>query len=358
MNGDAETTGGAGTTGDAGTYADTALPGSLHGRSFCRETDLDAREWTDLLDLADALKDARRSGTERRLLEGSNVALVFEKTSTRTRAAFSVAAADQGAATTLFDPTGSQVGHKESTEDTAAVLGRMFDAILYRGARQEDVETLATHAGVPVYNGLTDEWHPTQMLADFQTMREHSGRDASEISYAFLGDLRFNIARSHAIAAALLGADLRLAGPASLGPPEDVLAEARHLAEASGGSVTVIEDPHEAVAGVDFVHTDVWVSMGEPSEVWRSRVEELMPYRVDAALMEAAGEGARFMHCLPAYHDARTTVGAEIARATGLEGGLEVSDEVFRSARSVVFDQAENRLHTTKALLVATLAGG
>ena len=330
----------------------------LTGRSFLKELDFLPEELTYLLDLADELKAARREAREEQLLTGRVIALIFEKTSTRTRAAFEVAAHDQGAHVTNFDPSGSQIGHKESVADTAAVLGRMFDAIQFRGTSQGDIERLANHAGVPVYNGLTDDWHPTQMLADFQTMREASGKEANDLSYAFCGDLRFNMARSHVVTAALLGSDIRLAGPESLSIPGEVLEAAREIAALTGASITVTDDAAEAVTGVDFVHTDVWVSMGEPSEVWRSRVEELMPYRVDAALMESAGEGARFMHCLPAYHDARTTVGAEIARATGLEGGLEVSDEVFRSARSVVFDQAENRLHTTKALLVATLAGG
>ena len=328
----------------------------LRGRSFTKELDLTAAEFNHLLDLAAELKAARRTGTEEQRLAGRNIALVFEKTSTRTRAAFEVAAHDQGAHVTNFDPSGSQVGHKESVADTARVLGRMFDAIEYRGQHQSDVEELATHAGVPVYNGLTDEWHPTQMLADFLTMTEATGKAASEITYAFVGDLRFNMARSHAVTAALLGADLRLAGPASLTRPADVLEVARDLAAESGGSVTVTEDASAAVAGAEFVHADVWVSMGEPAEVWDGRVDVLMPYRVDDALMAAAGADARFMHCLPAYHDDRTAVGAEIMAATGLPGGIEVTHEVFEANARIVFDQAENRLHTIKALMVATLA--
>lgn len=328
----------------------------LRGRSVCKELDLTQAEFTHLLDLADTLKTAKRTGAEEQRLRRRNIALVFEKTSTRTRAAFEVAAHDQGAHVTTFDPGGSQVGHKESAADTARVLGRMFDAIQFRGSRQQDVETLAEHAGVPVYNGLTDDWHPTQTLADFQTMREACGKPADAVSYAFVGDLRFNMARSHAVTAALLGADLRLAGPPSLSLPADVLEVAQRIAADTGAGITVTDDPVEAVRDVDFVHTDVWVSMGESADVWTSRVNELLPYRVDASLMAHAGEGARFMHCLPAYHDDATVIGKEIAARTGVTGGLEVTDEVFESARSIVFDQAENRLHTIKALLVATLA--
>ncbi|MFV0316302.1 MAG: ornithine carbamoyltransferase [Microthrixaceae bacterium] len=328
----------------------------LKGRSFLKELDLLPEELIHLLDLADDLKAAKRARAEQQHLVGRNIALVFEKTSTRTRAAFEVAAHDQGAHVTNFDPSGSQIGHKESVADTAGVLGRMFDAIQYRGSSQAAIERLAANAGVPVYNGLTDEWHPTQMLADFQTMRAISAKPANEISYAFLGDLRFNMARSHVVTAALLGADVRLAGPGSLSVPADVLDAAEAIAQRTGASITVTDDATAAVSGVDFVHTDVWVSMGEPRDVWSSRVKSLMPYRVDEKLMEAAGRQARFMHCLPAYHDLETEIGKEIAGHTGLTGGLEVTDGVFRSERSIVFDQAENRLHTTKALLVATLA--
>ena len=329
----------------------------LTGRSFLKELDFLPEELTYLLDLADDLKAARREAREEQLLTGRVIALIFEKTSTRTRAAFEVAAHDQGAHVTNFDPSGSQIGHKESVADTAAVLGRMFDAIQFRGTSQGDIERLANHAEVPVYNGLTDDWHPTQMLADFQTMREASGKEANDLSYAFCGDLRFNMARSHVVTAALLGSDIRLAGPESLSIPGEVLEAAREIAARTGASITVTDDAAEAVTGVDFVHTDVWVSMGEPREVWASRIKELMPYRVDEKLMSAAGKRARFMHCLPAYHDLETQIGADIAGHTGLTGGLEVTDGVFRSERSIVFDQAENRLHTIKALMVATLAG-
>jgi ornithine carbamoyltransferase len=329
----------------------------LRNRSFLKEVDFTASELGDLLDLARSLKEAKRTGTEERRLEGRSIALLFEKTSTRTRAAFEVAAHDQGAHTTYFDPSGSQLGHKESIADTARVLGRIYDAIEFRGNDQADVEELARHAGVPVYNGLTNEWHPTQMLADFLTMHEWSGKPYHELSYAFVGDCRFNMARSLLVMGALMGADVRLAGPTALQPPADVVRVARELATSSGAQVTLTDDPHRAVAGVDFVHTDVWVSMGEDTTVWASRVKELADYQVNAELLEASGNPTvRFMHCLPAYHDDKTVIGAQIMREAGVTGGLEVTDAVFESPASIVFDQAENRMHTTKALLVATLA--
>jgi ornithine carbamoyltransferase len=309
-----------------------------------------------LLDLSAALKAAKYSGTETQRLQGKNIALLFEKTSTRTRAAFEVAAFDQGAHVTYFDPSGSQMGHKESIADTARVLGRMYDAIEFRGDHQSDIEALAAHAGVPVYNGLTDEWHPTQTLADFLTMHEASKKPYGEISYAFLGDLRFNMARSHIVMAALMGSDLRLGGPAELGPPDDVLAAAKEIAGDTGATITVTDDPERAVEGVDFVHTDVWVSMGEPKEVWDDRIALLEPYQVNTALMETAGNDAMFMHCLPAFHDDDTVVGKEMIEHTGMTDGIEVTNRVFEAPNSVVFDQAENRLHTIKAVLVATLA--
>jgi ornithine carbamoyltransferase len=289
-------------------------------------------------------------------LAGKEIALIFEKTSTRTLAGFEVAAYDQGAHVTYFAPSGSQIGHKESIADTARVLGRMYDAIEYRGNRQSDVEELARHAGVPIYNGLTDEWHPTQMLADFLTMHETSGKPYNELSYAFVGDLRFNMGRSHTVMAALMGADLRLVGPKELAPPKDVVDAANEIAERTGATITITEDPEEGVKGVDFIHTDVWVSMGEAKDVWTSRVAELKAYQVNGDLMRAAGKSTRFMHCLPAFHDTNTTVGREIMELTDMPDGLEVTNEVFESDRSVVFQQAENRLHTIKALLVATLA--
>jgi len=331
--------------------------GALRGRSFLKELDFSSVELGSMLELAGELKAARRAGAEQRHLEGRSIALVFEKTSTRTRAAFEVAAHDQGAHVTYLDPTGSQLGHKESIADTAQVLGRMYDAIEFRGEAQRDVEALAVHAGVPVYNGLTNEWHPTQMLADFLTMHEAASKAFGDLAYAFVGDCRYNMGRSLLVMGAIMGADVRLAGPTALHPPTDVLAIAAELAARTGARLTVTEDPREAVDGVDFVHTDVWVSMGEPKDVWVERARLLAPYRVDTALLAASGNPqVRFMHCLPAFHDASTVVGAEIITATGMTEGLEVTDEVFRSPASVVFDQAENRLHTVKALLVATLA--
>jgi ornithine carbamoyltransferase len=329
---------------------------NLKGRSFLKEIDFEPHEMRYFLDLSKALKTAKYSGTEAKRLAGKEIALIFEKTSTRTLAGFEVAAYDQGAHVTYFAPSGSQIGHKESIADTARVLGRMYDAIEYRGNRQVDVEALAEHAGVPVYNGLTDEWHPTQMLADFLTMHETSGKPYNELSYAFVGDLRFNMGRSHTVMAALMGSDIRLVGPKELGPPKDVLDIANEIAGRTGASITVTDDPGEGVKGVDFIHTDVWVSMGEAKDVWKSRVEELKAYQVNSDLMKAAGNNTRFMHCLPAFHDTNTTVGSEIMESTDMPDGLEVTNDVFESPNSVVFQQAENRLHTIKALLVATLA--
>jgi ornithine carbamoyltransferase len=329
----------------------------VKNRSFVKELDFTPKEMAFLLELSADLKKAKYTGTEQPTLKGKNIALLFEKTSTRTRAAFEVAAFDQGAHVTYFDPSGSQMGHKESIADTGRVLGRMYDALEYRGAWQKDVEELAAHAGVPVYNGLTAEWHPTQMLADYLTMHEASKKPYNRISYAFMGDLRFNMARSHIVLAALMGSDLRLGGPAELAPPADVLEAAYEIAERTGAKITVTEDPDEAVAGVDFIHTDVWVSMGEPKDVWTSRVELLKPYQVNTALMDASGvDGVYFMHCLPGFHDMNTVVGKEMMEHTGMPDGLEVTDAVFESPNSLVFDQAENRLHTIKAIMVATLA--
>jgi ornithine carbamoyltransferase len=330
---------------------------NLRNRSFLKEADFSPRELRYLLRLAEALKLAKYAGTEVKHLEGREIALIFAKTSTRTRSAFEVAAYDQGAHVTYLDPSGSQLGHKESIADTAAVLGRMYDAIEYRGDRQADVEALAAHAGVPVYNGLTDEWHPTQMLADFLTMHEASGKALHHIAYAFVGDCRFNMGRSLLVMGALMGSDVRLAGPAELHPPKSVVQQAEEIASGTGARLTITDDPAEAVSGVDFIHTDVWVSMGESKDVWTERVRLLAPYQVNAALMEKAGNRAvGFMHCLPAFHDTNTVVGREIMQHTGMSRGLEVTDEVFTSGASLVFDQAENRLHTIKAILVATLA--
>ena len=329
---------------------------NLRNRSFLKEIDFTPAELRYLLRLSESLKTAKYAGTETRHLAGKEIALIFAKTSTRTRSAFEVSAYDQGAHVTYLDPSGSQLGHKESIADTAAVLGRMYDGIEFRGNSQSDVEELAAHAGVPVYNGLTDEWHPTQMLADFLTMHEASQKPYDKLVYAFVGDCRFNMGRSLLVMGALMGADVRLAGPAELHPPKDVADLARDMAGRTRATITLTEDPAAAVAGADFIHTDVWVSMGEAKDVWTNRVRQLRPYQVNTALMAAAGNPAvKFMHCLPAYHDMNTVVGREIMEHTDMTDGLEVTDEVFQSPASIVFDQAENRLHTIKAVLVATL---
>ena len=328
------------------------------GSSFVKVIDHDPTDLLDLIDLSSSLKRAKREGTESHSLSGKNIALLFEKTSTRTRAAFEVGAFDQGARVTYLDPSGSQMGHKESIADTARVLGRMYDAIEYRGSAQANVETLAAHAGVPVYNGLTDEWHPTQMLADFLTMQEHAKRPFNEMAFAFVGDCRFNMGRSLLAMGALMGCDVRMVGPEGLQPPADVVAIAEDIAGSTGARITLTDDPIAGVEGVDFIHADVWVSMGESKDVWRSRVDELRGFQVNRSLMAAAGTpDVKFMHCLPAFHDANTDVGAQIMEVTGMPDGIEVTDEVFESAASIVFDQAENRMHTIKALMVATLAG-
>jgi ornithine carbamoyltransferase len=329
---------------------------NLRNRSFLKEVDFTPRELRFLLQLSEALKIAKYAGTETSQLAGKEIALIFEKTSTRTRSAFEVAAYDEGAHVTYLDPSGSQMGHKESIADTARVLGRMYDGIEYRGNAQADVETLAEHAGVPVYNGLTDEWHPTQMLADFLTMHESSNKPYDTLSYAFVGDCRFNMGRSLLVTGALMGSDVRLAGPEELHPPKDVADLAAGIAERTGARITITDDAADAVHGVDFIHTDVWVSMGEPKDVWTDRVNLLRPYQVNTALLQASGNPkVKFMHCLPAFHDPNTTVGREMMEHTGMTSGLEVTGEVFESPASIVFDQAENRLHTIKAILVATL---
>ena len=329
---------------------------NLNNRSFLKEIDFEPGELRYLLRLSEALKMAKYAGFEGKRLAGKEIALIFAKTSTRTRSAFEVAAYDEGAHVTYLDPSGSQLGHKESIADTAAVLGRMYDAIEFRGNRQAEVEALAAHAHVPVYNGLTDEWHPTQMLADFLTMHEASNKPYDAISYAFVGDCRFNMGRSLLVMGALMGSDVRLAGPAELHPPKDVVQIAEDIARRTRARITLTEDPAEAVSGADFIHTDVWVSMGEAKDVWAERVRILTPYQVNARLLERAENPAvKFMHCLPAFHDANTVVGKEIMEHTGMTAGLEVTDEVFQSQASIVFDQAENRLHTIKAVLVATL---
>ncbi|MEV7244310.1 MULTISPECIES: ornithine carbamoyltransferase [unclassified Streptomyces] len=332
------------------------VPTALAGRHFLKELDFTEAEFRGLVELAAELKAAKKAGTETQYLRGRNIALIFEKTSTRTRCAFEVAAADQGATTTYLDPAGSQIGHKESVKDTARVLGRMFDAIEYRGDSQAKVEELAAYAGVPVYNGLTDEWHPTQMLADALTMAEHGTRPLRETTLAYLGDARFNMGNSYLVTGALLGMDVRIVAPKSYWPAEEVVDRARELAETSGARITLTEEIAEGVAGAGFVATDVWVSMGEPKEVWDERIAALGPYAVTMDVLRATGDpDVKFLHCLPAFHDLGTKVGQEIHETHGLTS-LEVTDEVFESAHSVVFDEAENRLHSIKAILVATLA--
>lgn len=330
---------------------------NLRSRSFVKDSDLSPDEWRFLLDLAAELKRAKYAGVERPQLGGKNIALIFEKTSTRTRCAFEVAALDQGMGVTYLAPGGSQIGHKESMKDTARVLGRMYDGIEFRGSLQEHVETLAAFAGVPVWNGLTDAWHPTQTLCDMLTMREHSGKRDNEISFAYLGDARNNVGNSLLVAGALLGMDVRIVAPQELWQSEAVIAEAREIAEQTGARLSHTENVRAGVEDVDFLYTDVWVSMGEPKERWPERIRLLRDYQIDMEVVETTGNPAvRVMHCLPAFHDAHTTVGAEILAETGMDA-LEVTDEVFESRHSIVFDQAENRMHTIKALLVATLGG-
>ena len=325
----------------------------MTGRHFLKEADFTPAEWVSFVDLAGELKAERAAGREQQRLAGKAIALIFEKTSTRTRAAFEVAAVHQGAATTYLDTSASQIGHKESIEDTARVLGRMYDAIEFRGDRQADVELLAESAGVPVYNGLTDDWHPTQMLADALTIREHVKKPFSDVISAYVGDARFNTGRSFLISAAMLGQDVRIIAPSGYEPPADVVELAESFAKDTGARIT-ITDSLNAVEGADAISTDVWVSMGEAKEVWSERIGALLPYQVNAELMKKAPD-AVFMHCLPAFHDQETAIGREVYKAFNVTE-LEVTDEVFRSPASVVFDQAENRLHTIKAVMVSTLS--
>ena len=329
---------------------------NLRNRSFLKEIDFTAQELEHLLDLSAALKTVKYAGTEVPRLRGKNIALIFEKTSTRTRSAFEVAAYDQGAHVTYLDPTGSQLGHKESIADTARVLGRMYDAIEFRGSAHSEVEELAANAGVPVYNGLTDEWHPTQTLADFLTMQESGHCPYHELTYTYMGDARSNVGRSLLVMGAIMGSDVRLCGPRELWPPSAVQNIANERAQHSGARITLTDDREKALAGTDFIYTDVWVSMGEPKEVWDQRVRLLAPYQVNRAALDSTGNPrVKFLHCLPAFHDMNTTVGREIMEHTGMREGIEVTNEVFESPASIVFDQAENRLHTIKAILVATI---
>jgi ornithine carbamoyltransferase len=327
----------------------------LRGRSLRSVTDLTAGEFLFLVDQARWLRAEKRRGMTGRRLAGRNVALVFEKTSTRTRSAFEVAAHDEGGHVTYLGPGESQLGHKESVRDTARVLGRMYDAIEYRGFTQESVEVLGAFAGVPVWNGLTDTWHPTQMLADILTMTDHSGKPLAEVSFCYLGDGRNNTANSLLVTGALLGMDARVCAPAQRQPSAEVRRIAAGLATGSGARLTVTEDVSAGVAGADFVYTDVWLSLGEPEDEWDSRIDQLLPYQVNAAVLKATGNPAvRFLHCLPALHDRGTEIGQRVYARRGLDA-LEVTDEVFESPASVVFDQAENRMHTIKALMIATI---
>jgi ornithine carbamoyltransferase len=331
---------------------------NMRGRHLLSLVDHTDREINYLLDLSRDLKRAKYAGTEQPLLERKSIALIFEKTSTRTRCAFEVAAYDQGARVTYIDPSSSQVGHKESMKDTARVLGRMYDAIEYRGKSQAVVQELADHAGVPVFNGLTDEFHPTQMLADVLTMTEHSGKPAHEISFAFVGDGRNNVASSLLLVGAKLGMDVRIGAPRGLWPTDEHVELCRRFAADSGARLTVADDPKIAVAGVDYVYTDVWVSMGEPIESWGERVSACLPFQVNAGLLAATDNPrVKVLHCLPAFHNAETKVGAQIAgEYPELVDGIEVTEEVFESPANLAFEQAENRMHTIKALLVASLA--
>src|SRR5450759_4795858 len=331
------------------------MTNNLSGRNFLKEVDFTPLEWRGLLTLSASLKADKAAGRELQHLTGKNIALIFEKTSTRTRCAFEVAAFDQGAHVTYLDSSGSQIGHKESMKDTARVLGRMYDGIQYRGSRQELVETLGEFAGVPVWNGLTDEWHPTQSLCDILTMRESCPKPDTEIAFAFCGDARSNVGNSLLLAAALTGMDVRMVAPRALWNPDEFIASALAIAETTGARITQTEDVEEGAVGVDYVYTDVWVSMGEPKEKWAERIELLLPYQVNADLMKRTGNpDVRFMHCLPAVSYTHTTVGEQLFQTTGLSA-LEVTDEVFESDASIVFDQAENRMHTIKAIMVATL---
>jgi ornithine carbamoyltransferase len=327
----------------------------LRGKHFLRLADFSPEEITYLIELAAELKSAKQEGREEQKLVGKEIALIFEKDSTRTRCAFEVAAFDQGAHVTFIGPSGSHMGHKETVKDTARVLGRMYDAIEYRGFAQDTAEELARWAGVPIYNGLTDEWHPTQILADFLTFRENLSKPLGEVTFCYLGDARFNMADSYLIGAAKLGMDVRIASPTSLWPRDEIVELARSLATETGAQITITEDVAEAVRGCDVLLTDVWVSMGEADEVWAERIELLRPYQVNAETMAATGNpDVKFMHCLPAFHNTETQVGKEIFEKFGMEA-LEVTEEVFESPASLVFDEAENRLHTIKAVMVATL---
>ena len=328
---------------------------NLRNRSFLKLLDFTPKEIQYLLDLARDLKRAKYTGTEQPRLKGKNIALIFEKTSTRTRCSFEVAAYDQGAHVTYLGPSGSQIGIKESMKDTARVLGRMFDGIEYRGFAQTTVEQLAEYSGVPVWNGLTNEFHPTQILADFLTMSEHVDKPLSKVSYAYLGDARFNMGNSLMVGGCKMGMDVRIVAPKSLWPNPELVETCRKIAAETGATLTLTDDVDAGVKGCDFLYTDIWVSMGEPDEVWKERIKLLMPYQVNAKMMERTGNPkCKFMHCLPSYHNLETKAGRDVYAKFGLDG-IEVTEDVFESENSIVFDEAENRMHTIKAVMVATL---
>ncbi|MBR4301882.1 MAG: ornithine carbamoyltransferase [Bacteroidales bacterium] len=328
---------------------------NLRNRSFLKLLDFTPKEIQYMLDLARDLKRAKYAGTEQPRLKGKNIALIFEKTSTRTRCAFEVAAHDQGAHVTYLGPSGSQIGVKESMADTARVLGRMYDGIEYRGFKQDTVEELAKYAGVPVWNGLTNEFHPTQILADFLTMSEHIDKPLNQVSYAYIGDARYNMGNSLMVGGAKMGMDVRIVAPKGLQPDQELIDTCQAIAKETGAKVTITDNVEEGVKGCDFLYTDVWVSMGEPDEVWAERIALLKPYQVNAKMMEMTGNPkCKFMHCLPAYHNLETQVGRDVFKKFGLDG-VEVTEEVFESENSIVFDEAENRMHTIKAVMVATL---
>jgi len=328
---------------------------NLRNRNFLKILDFSPKELNYLLDLARDLKRAKYAGCEQPRMTGKNIALIFEKTSTRTRCAFEVAAKDQGAHVTYLGPTGSQIGVKESMKDTARVLGRMYDGIEYRGFDQATVEELAQYAGVPVWNGLTNESHPTQILADFLTMQEHSDKPLNQVTFAYIGDARFNMGNSLMVGGAKMGMDVRIVAPKKLQPSKELVKECQKIAKETGAKVTVTDDVKAGVKGCDFLYTDVWVSMGEPAEVWKERIKMLKPYQVNKEMMKATGnKNCKFMHCLPAYHNLETQVGRDVHKQFGLDG-IEVTEDVFESEASIVFDEAENRMHTIKAVMVATL---
>lgn len=332
------------------------MPFNLRNRHLLKLADFSQKEIHFLLELSKDLKKAKYAKTEQQHLKGKNIALIFEKSSTRTRCAFEVAAFDQGAQVSYLGPSGSQISHKESMKDTARVLGRMYDAIEYRGFGQSIVEELAEYAGVPVYNGLTDEWHPTQALADFLTMQENCDKPLNQISYCYIGDTRSNMGNTLTVDGCIMGMDVRICGPKSLWPDAEVQKMAKNFTDKYGGKFLLTEDPEEAVKGVDYIYTDVWLSMGESAEKWEERIKLLKPYQVNSKLMKITGNPrVKFLHCLPAFHNRETKVGEEIYQKFGLDG-LEVTEDVFESEASVVFDEAENRMHTIKAVMVATLA--